>query len=100
MNEIDPNIVGYDLVKDCVAAYGEERTLCHYLFAVSRNKLKGNHRDEDKAYLNAICEVRPNTSQNYDEMHQKFDFDNYIIWHGMIWDSKRYGGKVIVFYWS
>ena len=91
MNNISKDIIGYELVKDCVDAYGEERTFCEYLFAVKRNS-------ED--LLNDICEVRPNTDENRRIMKEKFDFDHYIIWCGTIWESRRKGGKVVEFYWS
>jgi len=95
MNKIDKNIIGYDLVKDCINADGAERTFCDYLFAVKRGEY-----DNSSGYLNAICEVRPYTDQNYKEMHKKFNFEHYIIWSGTIWDSRRMGGKIIEFYWS
>ena len=95
MNNISKDIIGYELVKDCVCAEGAERTFCEYLFAVKRGTY-----DEQKGYLDGICEVRPNTMENRRIMQEKFDFDHYIIWSGTIWESRRKGGKVVEFYWS
>ena len=94
MSKINENIIGYEIIKDCTDAYGCERTRCDLLFAVKRGA-----RDSEDAYLKAIAEVRPNTSENRRIMEEKFPFENYIIWCGTIqqWVD---GCKEIEFYWS
>lgn len=92
MSKINENIKGFELIKDCVDAYGVERCPYEYLFAVKRN----NNGD----YLSAIVEVCPrNSYEDYKEMEEKYPFEDYIIWGGTIYESKR-RGKVIEFYWS
>lgn len=98
MSKINSNIKGFNFVKNVVSAGGYERTGCDYLFAVKRNS--------GGDYLSALCEVRRNEGNNYEEMCEKFPFETHIVWHGTIlpnYDFKRReytGTDRIEFYWS
>lgn len=85
-NSINPNIEGYDFVKNCTRAGGYERCRCDFLFVVERNV------DED--YFERLRAVALNENGNYDRLRQQFPSDGYIIWWGTIWNEE------IMFYWS
>ncbi len=101
-NVINPNIEGYEFVKNVVEALGCERTHCDYLFAVKLNCGCGF----GKKGLDAIVAVTKNTHDNYERLKREFPFDDYIVWHGTIIPNYNFkkrefeGNDRIEFYWS
>lgn len=93
-NKINSNIIGYELVKNVVKAEGYEYCRQDKLFAVRRGC-------DD--YMEALCEVRENTRENFAELEAKYPFEEgYIIWFGTVnYDlSSDVPQDEIEFYWS
>lgn len=98
---INPNIVGYEFVKDVVAAGGFERTACDLLF-VYRRPTDGGCLD----HLANLCEVRKNTRADYDALRAMYPFETHIVEFGCVRTLPEgaavlpSGGDVIELYWS